>query len=106
MKLWVDDIRPAPDGYIHAKSVVEAKSKIIQSEALYKTGKNPETQIELIDIDHDSGDYFQLGGDYIELLNWLEETRRDYPIRIHSMNPVGIENMRRIIRRNGWREIK
>ena len=38
-----------------------------------------------------------------KLLNWLEETGRSYPIRIHSMNPVGVENMRRIIQRNGWR---
>jgi hypothetical protein len=61
--------------------------------------------IELIDIDHDAGDYAHLGGDYIKLLDWLEETGRNYPIRIHSMNPVGRENMRAIIRRNGWTEV-
>ena len=63
-------------------------------------------EIELIDIDHDAGDYAKYGGDYIALLNWLEETGRNYPIRIHSMNPVGVENMRRIIRRNGWTEVR
>ena len=57
-------------------------------------------------MDHDAGDYAHLGGDYIELLNWFEETGRNYPIRIHSMNPVGVANMRRIIERNGWTEIK
>lgn len=62
--------------------------------------------IELIDIDHDAGEYAQYGGDYIKLLDWLEETGRDYPIRIHSMNSVGCANMRRIIERNGWKEIK
>lgn len=51
MKLWVDDIRPAP-------------------------------------------------------LDWLKETGRNIPIRIHSMNPVGVQNMRMIINKNGWREIK
>lgn len=61
--------------------------------------------ITLIDIDHDAGDYARDGGDYINLLNWLEETGRDYPIRIHSANPVGVTNMRRIIQRNGWEEI-
>lgn len=61
--------------------------------------------IDLIDIDHDAGDYADDGGDYINLLNWLEETGRDYPIRIHSMNPVGVANMRRIIQRNGWKEV-
>lgn len=61
--------------------------------------------ITLIDIDHDAGDYARDGGDYINLLNWLEETGRNYPIHIHSANPVGIANMRRIIKRNGWKEI-
>ena len=62
--------------------------------------------IDLIDIDHDAGVYAIMGGDYIKLLDWLEETGRNYPIRIHSMNSIGIENMRRIIERNGWKEIK
>lgn len=62
--------------------------------------------IELIDIDHDAGDYAKDGGDYIKLLDWLEETGRNYPIRIHSENAVGIANMRRIIQRNGWKEIR
>lgn len=61
--------------------------------------------VELIDIDHDAGDFVYDGGDYIKLLNWLEETGRNYPIHIHTMNPVGRERMRAIIRRNGWKEI-
>lgn len=63
-------------------------------------------KVELIDLDHDAGDYACEGGDYIRLLDWLEETKRNYPIRIHSKNVVGVENMRRIIRRNGWTEVK
>ena len=51
------------------------------------------------------GDYAKDGGDYIRLLDWLEETGRNYPIRIHNMNPIGAENMRRIIRKNGWKEV-
>lgn len=62
--------------------------------------------IEFISIDHDAGDYASDGGDYIRLLDWLEETGRSYPIHIHSMNVVGVANMRRIIERNGWKEIK
>ena len=62
-------------------------------------------EIELIDIDHDAGDFFQDGGDYIKILDWMEVTNRNYPIHIHSMNPVGIEIMRRITQRNGWREV-
>ena len=67
---------------------------------------NPRYKIELIDIDHDAGDYVSDGGDYIKLLDWLEETGRSYPIHIHSMNPVGVANMRCIINRNGWVEVR
>ena len=95
MKLWIDDCRPAPTGYIWIKSVNAAK-EIIEA---------TKEEIELIDIDHDAGYYTQFGGDYIKLLDWLEETGRNYSIKIHSMNPIGAANMRRIIRRNGWIEV-
>ena len=64
-----------------------------------------EDEIEYIDIDHDAGRYATDGGDYIKLLDWLEEQGACYDIRIHSYNPVGVENMRRIIKRNHWKEI-
>lgn len=106
MKLWVDDVRPAPDGYIWATSVDSAKYYIVYgiTDDTKSTGRD--RKIELIDIDHDAGDEVVFGGDYIKLLDWLEETGRNYPIRIHSMNPVGVENMRRIIQRNNWTEVK
>ena len=99
IKLWIDDIRPAPKGYIWCKSVNEAKKYISYFEfrALRK--------IELIDIDHDAGNYANEGGDYIKLLDWLEEIGLSYPIRIHSMNVVGVQNMRAIIQKNNWKEI-
>ena len=62
--------------------------------------------IGLISIDHDAGDYAKDGGDYIKLLDWLEATGRNYPIHIHSMNVVGVQNMRAIIEHNNWTEIK
>lgn len=98
MKLWIDDIRPAPNGYVWCKSVGQTKQVIRSSELRHET-------IKLLDIDHDAGDYAFDGGDYIKLLDWIEENGRNYPIRIHSMNPVGVENMRRIIRKNGWKEV-
>ena len=117
LKLWIDDCRPAPEGegYITCKRVDFAKKLIIAWEK-GQISNNPIEQkemleafgstIELIDIDHDAGEYAQYGGDYIKLLDWLEETGRNYPIRIHSMNPIGVANMRRIIERNGWKEIR
>lgn len=103
MKLWIDDVRPAPEGYVHKHSVTAAMAyiEICEKESEYY----PLLKIELIDIDHDAGNYANDGGDYIKLLDWLEETGRNYPIHIHSMNPVGVANMRRIIQRNGWKEV-
>lgn len=106
MKLWIDDVRPAPEGYIWIRSVNEAKWKIESAEAICEVFPMDTPAIELIDIDHDAGSFACFGGDYIKLLDWLEETGSNYPIRIHSMNPVGRENMRAIIQRNGWTEVK
>ena len=105
MKLWIDDVRPAPDGYVWIRSVNKAHEFIEIYENIYRREQDPFMKIELIDIDHDAGDFVVDGGDYVKLLDWLEETGRNYPICIHSMNPVGIANMRAIIQRNGWKEI-
>lgn len=94
MKLWIDDVRTPPDGYIWCKSVNEAITIISKTD-----------DISLIDIDHDAGDYACDGGDYIRVLDYLEMHRYSYPIRIHSMNPVGVMNMRAIIRKNNWVEV-
>lgn len=115
MKLWIDDVRPAPEGYVWALSVADAKHIIENAEKLHSIGctyfyygptRRYNLPLKLIDIDHDAGDYASDGGDYIKLLDWLEETGRNYPIRIHSMNSVGVANMRAIIQRNGWKEIR
>lgn len=116
MKIWIDDIRPAPDGYVWIKSVEEAKYCISINEYLRLSIKDAidkgyvepfkQEKIEIIDIDHDAGEYYKDGGDYINILNWIEEMGYNFPIHIHSMNPVGVSNMRAIIEKNGWKEIK
>ena len=125
--LWIDDIRTPPEGFYYqgkpvhwdrSWSVESAKRAIIEHEQydshheerqkLYTDRIQKEIDfmtISLIDIDHDAGEYSVDGGDYIRLLDWLEMTGRNYPIRIHSMNPVGVENMRNIIRHNNWKEV-
>lgn len=124
MKIWVDDVRPAPDGYRWCKSVnetirlIEAAEKCIERQMNLGHEKFLNhnfagrsicynhanyVDIELIDLDHDSGDYHQDGGDYIRILDYLEMTGRNYPIRLHTANPVGRENMTRIVRKNGWK---
>ena len=100
MRLWIDDIREAPPGYVWCKSVNEAK------QLLRRANVGLENEICVIDIDHDAGEYAKDGGDYIKLLDWLEMIGENkIAFHIHSMNPVGVENMRRIIRKNGWKEI-
>lgn len=92
MKIWVDDVRPVPDGYVGTKSVNETIKLIEKAE---KEG----TDIELLDLDHDLGDYAADGGDAIKILDFLAERETYYPIKIHTANPVGRENMERMIRR-------
>lgn len=93
MKLWVDDIRPAPDGFIWCKSVNQAKAAITAYEHQYSCDNI------LIDLDNDAYDYFKI-------LDWLEEKNivdTGYFFKIHSKNPVGIMKMEDIICHNGWR---
>jgi hypothetical protein len=101
MKLWIDDVRPAPEGYMLCTSVNNAKCmiEIVERDILFA---NLNSEIELIDIDHDAGEYAYDGGDFIKLLDWLEETSRNYPSHIHSQNVVGRMNMEAICRRNNW----
>ena len=108
-------MRPAPKGYVWCNSVNdainviklrEARIKRILQECTPSEMRMKDLSIQIIDIDHEADDYAQYGGDYIKLLVWLEETGLSYPIRIHSQNPVGVQNMRAIIQRNGWTEVK
>ena len=115
-KIWIDDVRQPPsDEYAWAKSTREALRMIVL--------KHKE-DIELIDLDHDAGDFAKDGGDFINVLKELERLSRktttvdgvkfhgywhkkcqEINFRLHSMNPVGVMNMRAIIQHNGWKEI-
>ena len=101
MKLWANDIAPAGDMTQHywCASVDEAKHIIVQYE---EQGK----PFEAIEINPEACVYMQQGGDYYNLISWLEQTRRNYPICICSDDAAVIENMRLIIERNGWKEVK
>ena len=94
VKIWVDDIRLMPEGYDYWARTV--------SDAIFYLGLCY-PNIEMLDLDHDAGHCAKFGGDYIEILNFMEEANLDIPIRIHTMNPVGRKNMERIIRKNGWK---
>ena len=99
-KIWIDDIREPPsDSWWICRSVIAAKTTI-------KTLEEKNYIIEVISIDHDAGDYACLGGYYIKVLDWLEENNKSFPIHIHTMNPVGRQNMEAIIRKNNWVEVR
>ena len=115
IRLWIDDQRQPPKDWRWIKTVNEAWELI---KSIY-TRDFFEDNAEMIEIslDHDASDeYSKFGGDYIEILNKLEyyaniSTDWDQYIKkymmfyIHSANSVGVENMRRIIKRNGWKEV-
>lgn len=106
VNIFVDDVRETPQGFIHFYTVNDCIGYIRR---IYKQGVTD----FYLSLDHDAGEeYFQQGGDYINILRYLEDMRRMGHIRhmrvkvhFHSMNPVGIENMRTIVKANrDWME--
>lgn len=101
MKMWLDDERPAPEGWIHAKTVEEAIR-------LLGTGSVVEAS-----LDHDLGMCGECIGGFdgkalqckhrgtgYELVLWMAENEVwPQSVRVHSMNPVGRSNMLQIIGR-------
>ena len=107
MKLWLDDERPAPEGWVLAKNLEEAKR-------LMATGEVSEAS-----LDHDLG-LRKIGTKTVQLPNgeteeqdvtleengtqfvdWMINTNhwpKTKP-RVHSMNPVGAARMRQMLDR-------
>lgn len=118
MKIWMDDVRPAPDGYTQVYGVDGAIYEILRCkkeiDLLWKeyiVGYMKREQfercfavfnIEEVSCDNDLGEGNPEG---YKLLDWLEATGYNVPIHIHSANPVARARMQAIIQRNGWREV-
>lgn len=119
MRLWLDDVRPAPEGYRWVKNVEDAifeikryncESDWIWQEYILGHLNREDLErydqiwsIEEISCDNDLGENEVEG---YKLLNWLEATHRNIPIHIHSDNSVARQRMELIIERNGWTEVK
>lgn len=108
MKLWLDDNRPAPPGWTHARTAEEAMVH------LFNGG------VEEMDLDHDLGEpecshckgkcdrpcrctchRAMLNGS--DLVNWMREQNlwpQNKP-KVHSSNPVGAAYMKGVIDRYG-----
>jgi hypothetical protein len=88
MKIYLDDEREAPAGWVRTYSVKET-IKLLES-----------FQVEEISLDHDLGDDQNLGTGY-DCILWIEERTFNDPkynpptMSIHSANPAGRENMAR-----------
>lgn len=81
MKLWLDDIRPAPAGWVWCKTATEAVRYLSQ-----------DGLVEEASLDHDLGENQPTGYD---LCKWMAETGawpKQRP-EVHSANPVGKEAM-------------
>lgn len=92
IRIWLDDEREAPEGYIHCHSVNETIRRIHECERQC-------VFIEELNLDHDLGDYAKDGGDAIGLLDFLVERETFYKVVLHTANPVGRANMQRTIDR-------
>lgn len=109
IKIWVDDERERPDSYdIWEKTVSDTIDDI---ETTYKYSLTVE-----LSLDHDAGKYATDSGDYIQILNilefkshedtsWKDYIKNKIAFHLHTANPVGRANMRRIIQKNDWREV-
>lgn len=95
VRLWLDDVRPAPRGWYWATTAMEAFDVL---QGCYVTEAS---------LDHDLGDASVFTG--YDLLLWLTEYQEAmglnyWPLRrpqIHSANPVGRQNMQSVIDRYG-----
>lgn len=94
MKIWLDDAREAPSGYIWVKNLEELK-KLLEDKL---------EPIEIMDFDHDLGmdEKGNLEPDGYMIIKWLFESHpKRYPqkINVHSQNPVGKDN---ILKFHSW----
>lgn len=108
--LWLDDVRDPEKCY---KCGSRPNERIIwchsvnEAIAAYVLWNNDKEYFNIaeINLDHDAGDYAKDGGDYIRFLDWMEKYHQDdipnIEWKIHSMNPVGIQNMKIILQKNG-----
>ena len=115
IKIWVDDERPIPSREYEClcDSVNETLFTIGRKYNAPRFNRKNKTFEEImLDLDHDAGEYVADGGDYINILKALSQPWAGrwfgdgdlLKIRFHSMNPVGVKNMRAIVENCSWME--
>lgn len=89
IKLFLDDVRPAPDGYQLVKTVNELQRKVIQYE-----------HINEVSLDNDLGTNHLEGYDFVKWFIQQKIENKPYTINIfhiHSANPIAVTNMRSLL---------
>ena len=85
MKLYLDDVRPVPEGWVGAKTMLEATQIL----------KESFSDITHLSFDHDLGDDDRNGTGYdvacfLEGMVYATKTITTLPVMtVHSANPVG-----------------
>lgn len=105
VRLWHDDVRRAPEGWLWAQTNDEAKAILNEHEVIEAS------------LDHDLGregqeeypeDEELLFGDYgdetgVDLVRWMIENNAvPSLVRIHSWNPAGAARMAALLRDAGY----
>lgn len=95
INIFVDDIRPAPnDECIIARNY---ESAIFAIKFFADTPHHI-----ILDLDHDLGE----GKSGYDICKYVVENEiAIYAYHIHSMNPVGVANMRQLMNHYGYKEI-
>lgn len=85
MKIWLDDVRPTPAGWVRCYST---------NQFIALMEKTINLKAEAASLDHDLGDYHNDGGDGYKAVLWMAE-HEVWPnqINVHSANPVGVQRM-------------
>jgi hypothetical protein len=85
MKVWLDDVRPAPEGW-HRCFWPSEVIKLLK-----------EASVTELSLDHDLGD--DAKGTGYDVLTYMEERARvhyenfNFPVRLHTANPVARARM-------------
>jgi len=97
MKIYLDDLREPPPGYLLVKRVDKLK------EIVREKGQ----EIEVLDLDNYLGEYFRFGGNGIDFILWLEEAVYTGEVKLnpnvkiisHSSDPVMRDSIEEVGRR-------
>lgn len=91
ISMWLDDVRPAPTGWVQVRSV-DAATALLQAGLVRRAS-----------LAHDLGTCAHLGGDGYRVVDWMAEHDVWPPdgVQVHSANPVGRERIQGVVDRYG-----